>query len=630
VCGFVTIHGPFATSIDNISATSLMIQGLRHRGPDGHGAINVDGMLSMRHCRLSIIDHSGGSQPMTSQGGRYSLVYNGEIYNYLELRSELEKDGVQFRTHSDVEVLLELLIRKKEHALRDLNGMFSFVFHDRNNDTWIAGRDPVGIKPLYYFSSHEYTIFSSEIKALIAHPLVSAKLNSEALSEYFTFHFVFGDRTLFQGINKVAPGTTIIGESSQIKRVHKYWDLNLNEFDHPTNFDAIEEIRSLLEDSVKLQMRSDAPVGAYLSGGLDSSLIASMASRNQSSGLLTFHGSFLGIEGFDESNFAQLVATKIDSTHHELNPTPQDFVEVMPKLIYSLDEPAAGPGAFPQYLVSALASKHVKVILGGQGGDEIFGGYARYLIAYLEQAIKGAIMQNSDEANHVVTLKSIIPRLAMLKEYAPILKSFFSSGFLEPMQYRYFELVNRAREVTPFLEKDYVPDPSIMFQKYESVFNSIETDSYINKMLGFDFKTHLQSLLHVEDRVSMAHGLESRVPFLDIRLIDYVSRLSPSLKFGGNHSKYLLREVSRGILPDAVIDRRDKMGFPVPLAEWYRTGLIADFVGDVLFGSASRNRGILNVPLFREALEKGRIPSRQLWGSLSLELWFQIFIDCQL
>jgi asparagine synthase (glutamine-hydrolysing) len=313
---------------------------------------------------------------------------------------------------------------------------------------------------------------------------------------------------------------------------------------------------------------------------------------------------------------------------HEVLCDGAQFVELLPRLIYHLDEPAAGPGVYPQYLVSRQAQQHVKVVLGGQGGDEVFGGYARYLVAYLEQALKGAILETTEEAEHIVSLASIVPNLPALRAYTPMLRQFWRAEVFEPMDRRYFRLVDRLGGALSLFTGDFRAEHQRddLFGRFQAIFNHPDTKSYYNKMTHFDLVTGLQGLLQVEDRVSMAVSLESRVPLLDHRLVDLVARMPPRLKFRGGELKYILRSAVRDVVPPVVMERKDKMGFPVPLHRWV-TGPAREFVADTLLSRASRERGIAE-PAEVEKLLGYELPfSRQSWGLLSLELWFRTFID---
>jgi asparagine synthase (glutamine-hydrolysing) len=630
VCGLVSILTSSRSLNDRFGVLDAMLARIVHRGPDGHGKVHIPGQALFGHCRLAIIDPEHGAQPMHSKDDRYSLVFNGEIYNYIELADQLKKAGVSITTSSDTEVLFKLLINKGTDALLDLNGMFAFVFHDRQENTWIAARDHIGIKPLYYSEANDELIFASEIKAILAHPDILPIRDEHSLQQYLSFQFCLDDRTLFEGIRKVRPGYYLLGSGSKILKEVCYWDTNYQiDYSHDESWFQ-DKLRFLLEDSMRMQMRADVPIGAYLSGGIDSSLVASLASRARNRETIPFfHGKFSEGLQYDESYFAKEAVNYLGGQYFEVIPTANQFVEQLPKLIYALDEPLAGPGLFPQYVTSKLASQHVKVVLGGQGGDEIFGGYARYLIGYLEQALKGAIFETQEEGKHLVTLESIIPNLALLKEYTPLLSQFWSHDLFQDMDARYFHLINRCHGIEHLLHNDMKNsfDRALLFSDFQSIFNHPDTQSYINKMTHFDQKTLLPALLQIEDRVSMSVSIESRVPLLDYRIVNLVTSMPPPMKFKGGQSKYILKKTVKDILPPNILNRKDKMGFPVPLKEWMQRGGVRDFVADTLLSYKSLTRGIYNRQALKSMIDHQEVGGRQLWGALSLELWHQQFID---
>jgi len=623
ICG-VFGQGDLNHQQDNIK---IMAEKLQHRGPDSTG-YHIQNSVCLGFQRLAIIDLDGGNQPMHSVDGRYSMIFNGEIYNYLELRQSLIRKGIEFHTFSDSEVLLQMLIHHGADALNQLNGMFAFAFFDHHTEEWLLARDQVGIKPLYYAQVDDTVLFASEIKAILAHPSIKTQVNNFALSEYLTFQFCLGDHTLFAGVKKLEPAHYIRGRQNEILEITEYFSISYEVDDYHTEDYFIDRLRYLIEDSVRLQTRSDVPIGAYLSGGIDSSYVTSIAT-DILNGLQAFHGRFEESSHYDESPYAQDVAANAGANLRMMTPTAQQFADLMPHIIYMMDEPVAGPGVFPQYCVSRFARNDVTVVLGGQGGDEIFGGYARYLVAYLEQALKGAIYQTQEEGKYIVTLESIVPNLALLQKYQPLLQHFWGRGLFEPMDSRYFHLIDRSPDINSLLTNDAqgLINREATFAAFQSIFNRPDTQSYINKMTNFDMKTLLPALLHVEDRVSMAVSLESRVPLLDTRIIELVAKMPPSLKFSAGRSKYILKQVARTRLPDSVMNRQDKMGFPVPLKEWIGREPVRGFIHETLLGKSSRERGLFEP----KALEKliateGRF-GRQLWGALCLELWHQQFID---
>ncbi len=379
---------------------------------------------------------------------------------------------------------------------------------------------------------------------------------------------------------------------------------------------------------VNIQLRSDVPVGSYLSGGMDSSIVTILASKLLGGNFKSFTGAFKEGKEFDETKYAREVAEKSGSELFEIYPTEDQFINLLPKLIYHLDEPAAGPGLFPQYMVSKLAAQNVKVVLGGQGGDEIFGGYARYVVAYLEQAIKGAINESNEEGEHIVTLHTILPNLPHLHNYMPMLREFMKDNAFGEMDARYFRLIDRRNGSNDLFTEDFnsTYNKEEIFNHFKKLFNDPDTKSFYNKMTHFDMTSSLPALLQVEDRVSMAVSIESRVPLLDRRIADLIASMPPSMKFKGGEMKYILKRATNDILPKSIVERKDKMGFPVPLHLWAKNKA-SGFFEDVLLSSASKSRGIINVERVSQLIHNERAFGRKLWGLVCLELWFQQFID---
>ncbi len=353
------------------------------------------------------------------------------------------------------------------------------------------------------------------------------------------------------------------------------------------------------------------------------------ASKKYNGKLKTFTGAFNGEgEQFNETRYSREVAGVCSAETFEIFPTENDFIDLLPKLIYYLDEPAAGPGMFPQYMVSKLASENVKVVLGGQGGDEIFGGYARYVIAYLEQAIKGTIYETNEEGEHIVSLTSILPNLSYLKNYIPMIKEFNKTGMFDNMAKRYFRLIDRKNGDEELFSGTFNHNycKNYIYEKFEKIFNNPDTVSYYNKMTHFDMTTSLPALLHVEDRMSMAASIESRVPFLDKRIVDLIISMPAGMKFKGAEMKYILKKSIADILPETIFYRKDKMGFPVPLHLWAKNNT-SNFIKDILLSKACVERGIYNTSKVEKLITSERAFGRKLWGILCLELWFQTFID---
>lgn len=624
IAGYTSLTGKPPSNVPGtLGAMSRLIA---HRGPDGQGEWhNATALAGLVHRRLAIIDLSpAAAQPMQADSGAI-IVHNGEVYNYPELRDALGGRW-SFRSHSDTECILAAYDRFGDDCVDHLRGMFAFAIWDERKQRLFCARDRFGIKPFYYAVVGGILYFASEAKALLPF-LPELETDTAALAEYLTFQYTLGEHTLFKGIKQVMPGHALAVENGEV-RTWQYWDVRYEiDFDHsPAYFE--HRLKELLGDSLKLHLRSDVPVGSYLSGGIDSSLIAILAASEDSANRQSFHGKFTQYPGYDESQYAREAAKKSNGVLHEINITALHFQDHIQDVIYHLDFPVAGPGSFPQYMVSQLASRHVKVALGGQGGDEIFGGYARYLVAYFEQCIKAALEGNYQNGNYVVTIESIVPNLGVLREYKPMIAEFWRDGLFGPIDERYFRLVDRSSDMTD--EVDWAAlDRERVFDSFCAIFNNrknVRKEAYFDSMTHFDFKCLLPALLHVEDRMSMAHGLESRVPLLDHPLIEFAATIPADLKFKGGQMKHLLKTAYADVLPDSLLNRRDKMGFPVPLKEWFQ-GDLRDMFLDIFRSTRAGTRPFVNSGAVLKNFDKGSQFSRKTWGMLSLELWYQTFHD---
>ncbi len=605
---------------------SVMNRLQKHRGPDGEGVwVSADGKVALGHVRLSIIDIERGVQPMVS--GDLAVTYNGEIYNYLELREELGKEN--FRTKSDTEVILKAYEKWGTACVEHFRGMFAFALWDARKKILFCARDRFGIKPFYYVQTPFGFVFASEVKALL--PFLEAiAINYEALKDYFAFQFTLGEKTLFKEVYQLLPAHTLTLKQGKAD-VRKYWEVEYKLDWYHTKRYFTEEVRKRLLDSIHYHLRSDVPVGAYVSGGLDSGIVTALARQVQKDGAFhAFHGKFTEGKEYDESAYARAVAEHCGVTLHERRITSRDFADRIYKVIYHLDYPVAGPGAFPQFMTSELAGDHLKVVLGGQGGDEIFGGYVRYLISYFEQCIKGAIEGTMHSGNFVVTYESIIPNLASLRNYKPLLQEFWREGLFEERDKRYFRLINRANGLKDEIDWELL-EPYSAFETFREIFwgKNVGKESYFDSMTHFDFKTLLPALLHVEDRMSMAHGLEARVPLLDHPLVELAATIPSNIKFENGDLKHLLKVTFAGDIPRILLERKDKMGFPVPLNEWIQ-GELKGFIEDIFNSKRARER-----PYLKRGFDIGKLISkegkftRKVWGLLSLELWQETFHDQQ-
>lgn len=605
------------------------LEKIAHRGPDGSGQwASDDGNIWLGHRRLAIIDPEGGKQPLSNEDGTVWVTFNGCVYNYLELAQSLRQKGHRFKTHSDTEVIIHAYEEWGEACVERFIGMFAFAIWDSRKQSLFCVRDRIGVKPFYYAAENGKFFFASEIKALLALG-IKPEASTAAIEEYLIFQTKLGNRTLFKNVYSLEPGSyMVVDNKGSIKSKKRYWDLDFTIDQKNTEEYFIDHLKTLLNDAIKIRLRSDVTLGAHLSGGMDSSTVVCLANeiKDSSEPLVTFTGGFRDGRAFDETEYARLVAERAGAANHIIWPEADDFRDHIQKIIYYMDEPQAGPGVFPQYMVSKLASEHVKVVLGGQAGDEIFAGYARYLIGYLEEALKGCIEGTDETAAYVATLQTLIPNLSTLKQYIPMLKYFWADGLFEPQEKRYLRLMDRSAGIKNIYSPDIFSTGERLTEEFGSIFKGSNAASFLNKMLYFDMKVHLPALLHVEDRVSMAWGIESRVPLLDHRIVELMAKIPPVIKFRNGQPKYLFRKAVKNIIPEEILTRKDKMGFPVPLHLWLR-GPLKDFTFDTLLSSKAKERGIFNAGALEASLNNEKEFGRVIWGALCLELWFKSFID---
>ena len=621
IAGCIDLAGQPIDRLDQRLA--VMGELVRHRGPDGEGRwTHPHGHVGFAHRRLAIIDLSTGNQPMTDGSGSW-IVYNGEIYNYIELRAELGEGS--FQTTSDTEVILRAYQRWGTDCISHLRGMFAFALWDESRGLLFCARDRAGIKPFYYTTVDGVLYFASEAKALLPF-LPAIETDTDALKDYLAFQACLDGKTLFRHVRELPAGHELQVIRAQV-RVRRYWDVSF-ELDHDRSAESfVAQLRASIDDAVRVHLRADVPVGAYVSGGLDSSIVAALAADRQSERMQAFTGKFDLGPAFDESRYARELAAEAKLDLHELAITVDDFTENIGRVIYHLDYPVAGPGSFSQYMVSALAAQSRKVVLGGQGGDELFGGYTRYLIAYFEQCLKGAIDGTMDTSRYIVSYESILPNLTALRSYKPMLQEFWRDGLFDEMDRRYFRLVNRSPERSGEIRWDRLGDYS-PFETFRSIFyaDNISGESYFDRMTHFDFKALLPGLLQVEDRVSMAHGLESRLPYLDHPVIELAATIPAAVKFEGGRMKRVLLAALGDVVPASIAARQDKMGFPTPFNTWAQ-GEARDFVRDVLTSERALQRDLVDNRLLVDRMGAESAYGRNLWGLFSLELWQQTFHD---
>ncbi|MGF9966150.1 asparagine synthase (glutamine-hydrolyzing) [Bacillus rhizoplanae] len=585
---------------------------LYHRGPDDQGYFR-DEHVQFGFRRLSIIDLDAGHQPLAYENERYILMFNGEIYNYIELREMLIKQGACFSTQSDTEVIVALYAQVKEECVNYLRGMYTFVIWDRQEKKLFGARDHFGIKPLYIAQQNDITFFASEKKSIL-HVMQDKGVNPTALQHYFTYQYGPEPETLTNDINKIEPGHYFIKEIGKEIEVYRYWKPYFNASD-TTKEEHIRAIREVLYDSVKVHMRSDVPVGAFLSGGIDSSIIASIA-KEINPNLLTFS---VGFEhrGFSEIDVAKETAEKLGVKNYSVLVTPQEFMNEFPKIMWHMDDPLADPAAVPLYFVAKEARKHVTVVLSGEGSDELFGGYNIYR-----------------EPNSL-KMFSYIPTSGktVLKALSGVLKEGFKGkSFLErgctPIEERYYGNAKIFREEEKIkLIKSY--NESVNYKDVtKPLYNEIKDYDDVSKMQYIDMYTWLRGdILLKADKMSTAHSLELRVPFLDKEVFDVASKIPTELKIANRTTKAILREAVRGIVPDHVLDRK-KLGFPVPIRHWLKDEMY-DWALNIIKESKTEHlinkQYVLNL-LEAHCTDKGD-HSRKIWTVLAFMVWHQIYIE---
>lgn len=620
MCGIAGIWGREAPG-NRVGAWTAdvraMLATIRHRGPDGEEVVaNRAGVLGA--VRLAVIDPEHGAQPMSTADGRLSLALNGEIVNHVELRDELVRGGTKFRTRCDTEVLLELLASNGPDGLARANGMFAGALTDDVAGATLLFRDPCGIKPLSWLDEGDRVLFASEPKAILAVARKRPGLSRAALLDYLAFQMPLSDATFFEGIRRVPPGSMLHLQRGHAPRITPLPDGFTAQAPADAS-SAAESLRELLRLAVRDHLTSDVPLGAHLSGGVDSSLVAALAAKELKSPIHVFTGAF-DVPGFDEREHARAVAGEIGAVRHEVVMTPQDLADALPKAVRAMDEPMAGPGLLPQWFVSRLAAQHVKVVLGGQGGDELFSGYVRHLVLRLELSLSEAIRDGSTQK-----LRTLSPHLAALDGYGPLLRRHFGSGLFQPLPERYFALMHRGAGLDGVFAGD-LRDSVARDPAHERFVAAFGASGSVGDAVRFDRRVFLPALLEVEDRASMAWSLESRVPLLDRRILAFVDACPDDVLFGDGELKSLLRRAANPVLPAAARARNDKMGFPVPLAGWAR-GPLRSFFGDLLCDSTARARGLYDPDGVERVLAGGSVDARHLWALVNVELWHRNFAD---
>jgi asparagine synthase (glutamine-hydrolysing) len=627
ICG--VIHHDPLSHVD-VTALKAMNQRIVHRGPDDEGSHVVRNVgLAMR--RLSIIDVHTGKQPVTNENQTIWLVYNGEIYNHIELKARLEANGHRFRSKSDTETIVHLYEEYGEECVLHLRGMFAFALWDSSKRRLFLARDRLGIKPLYYRQSQQTFLFASEIKALLAHPGVCAELNRAALPEFLAFGYLAGTRTLFDGIQKLAPGHTAVIEERGKLRIQQYWDppQERNSESRPTSY-YVEGYRDLLRGAVQSHLMSDVPLGVFLSGGIDSSVIAALMSDIRQGPIETFSVGY-SEEAYSELPYARLMANHLGSNHHEVRISRKDFFDALPKLIWHEDEPLVWPSSVALYFVARLARERVKVVLTGEGSDETLAGYTRYPFTLwnarldrgyrglMPSGLRGFLRNAVADSDWLPTKVKRKLRHTFLARDGASWASFYFDNF-----YAAFSEAEQAG----LLADEMRPTPG---QVYRDVLNFWEksSGSLLDRLLYTDIKTYLVELCMKQDQMSMAASVESRVPFLDHVLVEFALKIPDSLKTRGLTGKRILKAAMKRLVPDSILNRR-KMGFPTPYSHWL-SGPQVDRVEELLLEGRTLNRGVFKpervVRVFAEHRTNYHDHSDKLWRLLNLELWHRVFVD---
>ncbi|PWU00625.1 MAG: asparagine synthase (glutamine-hydrolyzing) [Terriglobia bacterium] len=624
IAGYVTTH---ASSLQR-SVLERMTDAIRHRGPDDSGFYQ-DEYASLGHRRLSIIDLAAGHQPMANEDGTLWVSYNGEIFNHADLRPELEQAGHRYATHCDTETILHAYEEYGPSCLDGFRGMFAFVLWDKQARRLFCARDRLGKKPFYYYWDGALFAFASEIKALLRHPAISPRLEDALLPEYLAFGYVSEERTLFAGIRKLMPGhhlTLDLGSARPEPQIRQYWDIPAPDAGEDQD-DAswIRDCRERLEETVRMRLMSDVPLGMFLSGGVDSSAIAAIMKRQFSGPVKTF------AVGYEEQDYSELpyaahVARSIGTDHHEIVVSMEDFFNALPRLIWHEDEPITWPSSISLYFVSRLASERVKVVLTGEGSDEMFGGYARYRFYALNQRWLDLYRFVPARLRRALRAQVASTHLLHADLRRKLQHTFVGRGEdLESLYLDNFYSAFSAAEQAQLFSSLPPDSPYRNFRRYWDTRSSLPL---LARMLYADQKTYLVELLMKQDQMSMATSIESRVPFLDHRFVEFSTRVPQRLKVRAGEGKYILKKAIEDLLPHEIIYRK-KMGFPTPLRQW-----LLDSRADALYTTLRARDGLLAAYIDSAALdrllERHRSGSEdatdRIWRLLNLQVWGDLFL----
>ena len=627
ICGFA-----FPTSSRRVVDAAVlrkMRDELTHRGPDDAG-MYVDSRVGLGHRRLSIIDVAHGHQPMADDSGSLQIVYNGEVFNHVSLRQQLEQRGVTFRTRCDTEAVLRLFQHLGAETPNRLRGMFAFAVWNAESGELFLARDRLGVKPLYYALADDGAIyFGSEIKAILASGAVRPELEHRVLPDYLANHAPSGELTMFAGVRRLMPGHTLMWRDGHVS-IRRYWDLSFSETSDGDDNDLVGEYADRLRESVRLRLMSDVPIGTFLSGGIDSAAITAVTASLIDQPVNTFSVAFAEREA-NELQYARLVANRYRTKHREVVVTPAEFFRELPKLVWHEDEPIAHPSSVALYFVSRLAAQHVKVVLTGEGSDETLAGYGRYRSTVYNTLVGSAYQRlTTNEVRHWV--RSAIDRLpARARLRHKIERTFlYLPADLDHIYFDNFAVFSRALQadmLAPAMQERLRGVDA--YASANAALARTDARSVLDRLLYVDVVTYLHELLMKQDQMSMAASIESRVPFLDHPLVEFTARLPQRLKFRRWTTKYVLREAMRGVLPEEILTRK-KMGFPVPIGRWFR-GHFRAAVTELVSGDRAMARGLFRrgyvESLLNSHVRGDRNRADQLWALMNLELWHRLFID---
>ena len=631
MCGIAGILHPEGRRTVDVRLLKAMATAMVHRGPDDHGIFQT-GTVGLVHRRLSIVDLTTGHQPMPNEDGSVHIVFNGEIYNHAGYRSGLEARGHVFATHSDTEVIVHLYEDYGVGCVEYLRGMFAFAIWDQRKRELFIARDRLGVKPLYYVHTDDGSLFfASEIKALLAANAHRPELNIAALPDYLANHATCDDTTLFAGVRRLPAGHTLRWKDGKVE-IKRYWDVNpgdTGEGNSRAVANYVAEWRELFRTSVKLRLMSDVPLGMFLSGGIDSSAIAAVMSQMVAEPIKTFSVAF-NVPEANELDYARIVAQAFRTDHHEVLLEPSEFAAALPHLIWHEDEPLGHSASVPLYFVSQLAQRHVKVVLTGEGSDELLAGYYRYRTTLLNLSA-GRVYHRFSTDGIRRLVRGVVAGLAPDSLARKLQRTFlWRSPDIDALYFDNFAVFTREMQRNLF-SKDLRGqlervNPYSGMLRY---FDAPSSASLLQRMLYADLKTYLHELLMKQDQMSMAASIESRVPFLDHKLVEFSTALPDRLKLRGWTTKYVLREAMKGLLPESIL-RRGKMGFPVPLRRWFR-GEFRPLLEEFVVGERTIARGLFR-PDFLQRLVQEHVAAaadhtERLWALVNFEMWQRQFID---